>query len=369
VKKNGFDIVMLTTAHSATDVRIFQREAKSLRDAGLSVCVIGKYPSSGDVEGVWIEALPTASNRWQRFLLGWKVLRTARRVGGKLFVFHDPELFVVGLLLALTRKKVVYDCHENVPKTVLTKDWIPWPLRWLVAPLVWLFEWLFSRCLAGVMVVTEPLLERFPRGKTILLRNFPNRATLMGTSGGLPVHLRPNIVIYSGSLTRIRGIAELVEAFRTIEGSDAELWMLGEFDDQEFERQILSSLPANVKFLGWADYSEVLEYYKKAKLGVVLFYPIANNRNSLPAKIFEYLGAGIPVVASNLPEWAALLEGCGVQVDPSDIGQIGRAICSLLKDNAAIAKMSTIGRDRVWSSFCWEGEAPKLINFCADLLT
>src|ERR1700736_6282892 len=111
----SFDVVMLTTAHRAVDDRIFHKEAKTLVEAGFSVCIVGQHPVSEALDGVWIEALPKPGCRRERFLSGWTLLRRARHVRGRLFIFHDPELFAVALILVLLHRKVVYDCHENLP--------------------------------------------------------------------------------------------------------------------------------------------------------------------------------------------------------------------------------------------------------------
>ena len=83
--------------------------------------------------------------------------------------------------------------------------------------------------------------------------------------------------------------------------------------------------------------------------------------------LYGYLAAGIPVIASNFPEFDELLEGCGVQVDPKDPAQIERAIRELLSDPARLSVMSKIGRDRVLSSYCWKGEGTRLVKFCTEL--
>ena len=367
--KAGFDVVMLTTVHSATDDRIFRREAKTLAEAGLSVCVLGKHPTSESLDGVWIEALPKPANRIERFILGWTILKRAQKIGGKLFVFHDPELFWVALLLRLLGKKVIYDCHENLPMQLLGKYWIPRLARWPLIPAVWLTEWLSSRLLTGIIVVTETLQKRFPRKRTILVRNFPPRRELEALAQGPPVPLRPRVVIYAGGLTRIRGIRELVEAFRGPDLSDSELWLIGVFGPQQFELEILRSLPQNVKWLGWKDFREVLRLYQLSKIGVILYHPGGNHRNCLPAKLFQCLGAGLPVIASNFPEWASIVDGCGLQVNPFDVSEIRSAIQNLLSDDSTIAEMSRVGRDRVLKSYCWESEGKKLVEFCSRFIS
>ncbi len=61
-------------------------------------------------------------------LAPWSVYRKAVSVQNdyQVFHFHDPELLGVGLILRiLTRKKIVYDVHEDVPEDILLKHWIP----------------------------------------------------------------------------------------------------------------------------------------------------------------------------------------------------------------------------------------------------
>ncbi|MGI8959166.1 MAG: glycosyltransferase family 4 protein [Bryobacteraceae bacterium] len=365
-KKQSFDVVMLTTAHPATDNRIFYREAKTLAEAGLAVAVIGPHPKPETLEGVWIEALPKQSRGSLRLMQGWMMIRLALRLRSRVFLFHDPELFGVGLVLRLLGKKVVYDCHENLPAQVLQKSWIPRPLRRPASALAWLIEWFGSRLLSGVAVARDAVLPRFPKNRRISIRNFPTEQALKSAEG-LPIDLRENIVIYAGGLGRVRGIAELLEAFRHIRPDEAELWLAGIFHDKAFQDEILKDLPSNIKWLGWLEHPQVLALYPSVKIGINLLYPTPSHKNSQPIKLYEYLAAGIPVIASNFPEFNELLEGCGVQVDPKNPAEIERAIRDLLSDPARLSEMSKIGRDRVLTSYSWKGEGVRLVDFCNQL--
>jgi glycosyltransferase involved in cell wall biosynthesis len=366
--KAKFDVIMLTTVHPAADVRIFDREATTLQRAGLRVCIIGRHRKSEYREGVWIEALPTPANRFCRFLMAFTLLKHASRFSGKLYAFHDPELFGVGLVLRLLGRSVVYDCHENTPMTILQKEWIPLPLRWFTMPVVAAVEWLGSRLLTGVVTVNETLQRRFPRTRTIVVRNLPPAALLDTITQAPPLYSRANAVVYAGKLSRIRGIGELVEAFRGID-SGTELWLLGDFSERAFRQEILSTLPANVKWFGEREWADVLGFYHRAKAGVVLLYPTPNHRNAMPIKLFEYLGAGLPVIASDMPHFAELLQGCGVQVNPKDVAQIRTTITTLLSDEAGMAKMSRVGRERVMQYFRWEDDGRKLVDFYTKIAT
>jgi glycosyltransferase involved in cell wall biosynthesis len=364
----SFDVIMLTTVHQATDPRIFHREAMTLVESGLTVSIIGKHPHSERLEGVWIEALPEPANRLRRLMLAFTLLKHAYRLHGRVYIFHDLELLVAGLALRLIGRKVIYDCHENTPETMLQKTWIPPLLRLPVAFMVAVTESLGSRLLTGVVVVNEELHRRFPRKRTIVVRNLPPATVIDHLGQGPPLSSRAKAVIYAGGLSRIRGIGELVQAFRGI-NSGAELWLVGEFSDPLFREQTLSSLPPNVKWFGQKDYAEVLELYHHAKVGAVLIHPTSNHRNAMPIKIFEYLAAGLPVIASDMPQFTPLLQGCGVLVNPEDVAQIRTAVEALLCDEARLAEMSRIGRERIATSFRWEDDARRLVEFCNEVTT
>jgi len=359
-----FDVVMLTTVHRATDDRIFHREAKSLAEAGLSVCIVGPHDRSGLIEGIWVSALPVQRDRRQRLALGWAVLRRCLRTDSKLFLFHDPELFGVGLLLRLLGRKVIYDCHENVHLQVLQKTWIPVWARKPIAFTVRITERSLAKLLSGIIAAAPSIGDRFPADRTVLVRNFPTASAMKCLGGGPPINRRADVVIYTGSMSRIRGIRELVEAFGGPELRHVELWLVGDFHDDDFREEILRSLPPNAKWLGSMEHGDVLKLYQQAKLGAVLLHPTPSHRNALPVKLFEYFGAGLPVVASNYPEMVSLVGPCGFCVDPRNVKEVRAAIVNLLADRTKMSEMSTLARERVLNTMSWQGEAERLTNFC-----
>jgi glycosyltransferase involved in cell wall biosynthesis len=358
-----FDVVMLTSAHPALDDRIFYREAKTLVEAGYSVCVVGQHPRSGMVDGIFVLALDHPSSRLRRFLAGVTIFKISLQHKARLYIIHDPELIAIALLLRLTGRNVVYDAHENLPAQLLQKDWIHPILRRALRPVLATAEWLASRVLNGVIAAVPAIRSRFSPSRTVLVRNFPTRAALAALQSGPALSRRANIVIYTGGLSRLRGTRELVEAMRGIE--TAKLWLVGQFDDPEFQRTILDTLPDNTVWLGWKPHLEVLEMYRMAKLGVVVLHPTPNHRCALPVKLFEYLGAGLPVIASNFPEYAELVQGCGVQVDPLNVEEIRNSIRHLLADPALLQEMSARARQHVNANFSWQQEGARLVEFCA----
>src|SRR5262249_23700737 len=134
-------VVHLTTVHSALDHRIFRKECRSLARAGYAVTVIG--PHSGDIEeeSVSIRAIAKPSSRAIRMTQSaWRVYRAALQEDADVYHFHDPELIPIALLLRSRGKKVIYDVHEDYPKDIFYKPYLPKVVRHAISATMELIE-------------------------------------------------------------------------------------------------------------------------------------------------------------------------------------------------------------------------------------
>ena len=98
------------------------------------------------------------------------------------------------------------------------------------------------------------------------------------------------------------------------------------------------------------------------RCGLVLFRPAPNHLEAQPNKLFEYMSAGLPVIASDFPAWRELVEGtgAGLLVDPDDPQAIAHAIAWILRHPAEAEQMGRRGREAVYRDFNWDREAEKL---------
>ena len=364
---------LLTSVHGPFDVRIFHKEAQSLARKGYSVTIVAPHSEDTQRDGIEIKAVPVPRTRSERMSLTlWRVFRCALSTNARVFHFHDPELIPVGMLLKLLGKRVVYDVHEDVPADILDKSWIAPSLRWPIARAAAWTETLAACRFDAIVAATPRIADSFPNIKTLTVQNFP-QVNVQVDAESTPYGDREPLISYVGGISELRGAWEMIEAMGLLsESVPARLQLAGCFDPPE-SQQKLASKPGweRVDFLGWLSPAEVRELLGRSCLGVVVFHPIENHIMSQPNKLFEYMSAGLPVVASNFPLWRSIIQEarCGILVDPTNPTAIAEAIRWLLERPAEAESMGLRGREAVRRIYNWENEEQKLVELYAQLMS
>jgi glycosyltransferase involved in cell wall biosynthesis len=362
----------VTTLHPPFDIRVFHKECKSLAVSGYEVTLIVPHTHDETVDGVNIKALKARTGRGRRIRTAASALRAALRQRADIYHLHDPELAWVGVTLKLLRKKVIFDAHEDFAKQILSKDWIPAPVRPLVSLTARGVERTLATLMDAIVAATPVIAKKFPKNKTICVQNFPLLSELAEVPEDYAA--RPNEILYVGALTEIRGFREMLAATdlaaRQVE--DSKLVLVGTFAPASKEVEIGAAQKAGtpVEWKGWQDRAGVLDALSRARVGVVIVHPVPNYVESQPTKIYEYMGAGIPVVASDFPRWRELVmgTGSGVVVDPCDPTAVAAAIVDLLKDEARSIEMGRRGRQAVLDTYNWESQLAALVRLYGRLL-
>ncbi len=353
----------ISTVHQAKDTRIYHKECATLAALGYDVklVVVNAEDTTSDyhnVEIVNIELAPVGKMK-RVFYYPKQALSKVLDLAPTVAHLHDPELLQIVPSLKAAGIKVIYDAHEDVPKQVLTKDWIPRPLRGLVSRWVQRYEHKMALKLEAVVTVVEGVLERFEPlvRQIVLVKNFPDLDQLPRAASWAE---KANEVAYIGDLTRIRGILSVVDAMADV---DVRLNLAGKWSDLGLEGDCKRSLGWNrVNPLGFISRAEASAVLERSKIGLILFHPAPNHMDALPNKLFEYMAAGIPVVASDFGWLKHIVEQreCGLTADPKDPKSIARALQQLLDDPAQAEAMGRRGREAVLHTYHWAAEAKKL---------
>src|SRR6266404_448713 len=329
-------IVHLTSVHTAFDVRVFHKECKSLARSGKHVVLIVPHQRDEVVDSVEVKGIRISGGRLVRMTrTAWSLYREALRQDGDVYHFHDPELIPLGLLLTAHGKTVVYDIHEDAPADILHKDYIPRSLR---RPLTW-----------SVRKLEDAACRRFS-----------------GLIAATPA------IAYIGSISERRGIREILQALALLPSDNpAQMMLAGPFSPEELRTELMR-LPgwARVKYLRVLDRPSVANLLSRVRLGLLVLRPEPNFWNAMPIKLFEYMAAGIPVIASDFPLWRQIIgeAGCGLLVDPQDPQAIARAMEYLISHDAEAEAMGRRGRQAACELYNWNSEERVLVNVYSALL-
>lgn len=370
-KSSPTKVVIFSTVHRATDDRIFHKQARSLARAGYEVCLLAAAPHDILLEDVRIRAIAKPSSRIIRVLSSLKLIGRILKEKADIHHFHDPELLPVGLLLRLLGKKVIYDAHEEVPKDILTRSYLPAWLRPMLSGIVDVFERAAARCMSAVVTARDSTRRRL-RGE-LVLGNYPLLEYIRQSQDTpLPAQGSTPFVVYFGTIARILGATEMLAAVNTVSRClPLRLKLLGAFEDDGLRSEFLHSAESRlVDYGGFVPMRDAYRQYAGALAGLLVYHPCPNALETASNKLFECMACGVPVIASDFPLWRRIVheQGCGLVVDPLNVPQVADAIIYLLEHPEEAKKMGRRGKELVAKKYNWESESKKLLLLYQELL-
>lgn len=349
------------------DARVFLRQCLSLQRAGYDVTIVTNDGEPAEVlQGVAITSTPA----WPR----WKVLLSAARqflpelmrVNADIYQLHSPELLPLTALLQARGKRVVYDAHEDLPRHIIEKEWVPTLLR---RPLAFAAEGYLRRTLRQIDDIVTPhshVVDHLQRtvGKAVLVANFPIVKPLPPITEAEFV-ARPKTICYAGTVYLHSNQEATLDALAQL--PDVRYRVAGYIGDAH--RAALAQRPgaSQVEYLGRVDQAALRTLYTSSIAGMALIdYKLnqGGRRGSYAVnKFFEYLEAGLPVICTDYTLWREIVERyeCGICVPPNSVGHIRAAIDTLVNDPALAYRMGQNGRRAVLEEFNWGSEERKYV--------
>lgn len=381
-------ICMLLNNNFKNDSRVY-REAKTLVNSGYEVVILAvkdkELPTDEVMEGIKVK-------RVLDYLLGlplkpWRFKQTRDYVkkaileDADFYHCHDLVTLLPGYLIKRkTHKKLIYDSHELYTETapIFWQKSFFGKVRKQIERLLWKIAERFLIKKANAVIASNPsiaqeLQKKYNLNKLpFVLRNLSEKKEARKTDKLAQLfNIRDKkIVLFQGGMTPGRGLENLVKAVKDFK-EDTVLVLIGDgLLKADLERYVaLNNLKKKVYFFKTVPLSELLNYTASADLGIIPFENIClNHYFCLPNKLFEYIQARLPVIASDFPEMKKIIESynIGATFNPEDPKDITRSINEILGNPKKYQEYKN-NLEKATQELNWEKEGKKLIKLYKNL--
>lgn len=293
----------------------------------------------------------------------WKLYQALRKVPADVVYANDLDsLFPAWLAARLHGALLVYDSHEwftEVPELTNhpIKKWIWKKLEAFLVPKT-----------AGRLTVNASIAQKlqdaygFP---FMVLRNVPNSISISPNPALLPQDAQAKfcLILQGNGINIGRGAEEAIRALHFLP-EQVHLILVGAGDVFPLLPGLIEAegLQSRVSLLHRMPYEKMMQLAASCHLGLSLDKNQSGNYLfSLPNKVFDYWMAGIPVLASNLPELQALIHatGAGVLCEEVQPKLIAQAILPVLESTNLHTDLCLKAK-KAATLHCWEHEQQTL---------
>lgn len=365
-RAEGRDVVMLVLSDLRIDPRV-EREARALSSVGYRITVICPEPFKGAAaalaidwgSGVEIKLIEIRAAGFASYRPGYLAETIYREaIQHRPFAFHAHDLNMAYAALAAARQTgshLVVDFHEwfseNVHWSERRKEWIPYSARWMAS-----MKELETRCLreasATITVcdsIADAMQNELGGSRPHVIRNIPAFQPAEGRAyrplkEELGLHEDCFLLLWQGGTGPTRLIEPIIEALAgvpncvfAIRGPSLDIYGAGYLALAE-----RVGAGGRLLLLPPVPSQDVVSAAAGADAGIWNLPALCRNFTfALPNKIFEYIAAGLPVLAANYPEAARLVleYDIGLTFDPYDSTSIARAINQLSSDRQLAARI------------------------------
>jgi len=368
-------VCLSTTSHPARYSRFLDREAVSLARAGYDVRIVGlgEKDETSSESGV---RLVTRALRPKPELIR-TIARAAAEESCDIYQCLDPWTLRAGLALKRRRPstRVIYESSEWFPRMRLDRKDQSLAVRWLGWLAVTRLE---SRACRDADAIIETNMTRAARFQKrgcvpVQVPNYPPLDLLPE-----PAAERKPWFAWTGLVSRPRGFDRLLDALVPVvrRFPAVRLKVIGGFDPRDDiesrVRQLIAveKIEPNVEFLGSMPYPAMFAALRPCLAGLILFQPErGNDYTGQPNKLFEFMGSGLAVIASDFPEIGPVVRdaGSGWLVDPKSPEGIAAAMTEALSDHSLCRTRGEVGRRAVLARFHWGIAEKALLDLYARL--
>ncbi|MBN4072121.1 glycosyltransferase family 4 protein [Flavobacteriales bacterium AH-315-E23] len=354
------------------------KECITLQNNGYDVTVLA-YHEPGlaeheEVMGIKVHRIRLSSKSWSknRILQVFKFIEFLYRVikthkHHDVYHCNDLNALPIGYIIKRfynTGAKIVYDAHEYETERNGYSGLDKAVSRFLEKRLIRKADVLITVS-DGIAQEYQRLYGRLPN----LVMNCPMTQDIPSSDilrQELGIAEEAKIFIYQGVIAKGRGVEGILDAFKQIDDPNLIIVFMG-FGVLEAKVKDAAKEYSNIYHRDPVSMSELLKYTASADFGLSLIENIClSYYYSLPNKFFEYVMAGLPVIATNLPEMARIVheEKIGHTVDSNSAEAIGIAVREMAKKNKTDFQDALSNTAK---QYCWEQQETRLLSLYAGL--
>jgi glycosyltransferase involved in cell wall biosynthesis len=354
----------LTTAHRSDDVRIVNRECRSLSKLSIHNIILAAPGSNPNLAGIGFLSLgDRPNNRIRRlFYSQYKAAYAFTKIKAQVWHIHDPELLPIAVILILLRRKIIWDSHEDYFQQFDLnseyRTYLPRFLKRVVSEIALFFLRFIDRHAAGIIAATEKIKISYSNLNTEVVGNEARIEEFLHAKA----KFENRKLLFIGSLSQDHCFPEIVTAISNIE--NLELIVAGNCNDEEMFQKSKEILGAKLTYFGWVSRSQLLELISQSSLGLVTYKNTPTYNESRPTKLFEFLMSGLPVVGTPIkPVEFFLGESQGGIVSKGFESQdIESAIREMLNSKSVWTQKSRAGKTWAVKNASWEGSEKRLLK-------
>lgn len=352
-------IIISATSDLSTDQRVL-KVARSCHNNGYEVYLIGRKLKNSLPLNVPFQykRLRLLFNHSALFYAEYNIRLFLKLlfIKADIYISNDTDTLPSNYMASKIRnKKLVFDAHELFPE-------VPELANRPKVKKVWegIEDFYFPK-LKNSYTVCRSIANYYTDKYGIdmqVVRNMPhyrerNKIKKLDFNG-------QKIILYQGALNVGRGIEWVINAMPLVR--NAVLVIIGDGDIRNELEQLVNDkkLSDKVIFMGRIIGDKLYEYTNSADIGLCLL----ENKGlsyyySLPNRIFDYLQAGVPVLATNFPEIANIVNtyNTGKTIEHYEPEYLSSVINNMLEK-----PLDTSHFDELAKEFCWQNEEKKLLQ-------
>lgn len=363
---NKSTVVIASVLKPVDDSRMYEKIGFSLSQTNqYQVHIIGTESPGKENSAIRQHPLkPFRRISLGRLIAPWRILIKTFRLKPDFFIITTHELLYTALLIKLlTRCKVIYDVQENYYWNILYTPAFPLLVKPFIALYVRGKETVTSKFVDHFFLAEKGYAHelRFPGNQKTILENKVRISPAERKSPTSFASKKTIQLLFSGTLAPTTGVFTAIDLAVKLHVLDdrIKLTIIG-FSAQRAVREKIELLIKPRPFIELitqdnpVPHAEIFKRIKQADFGVVSYQINPSTMNSIPTKLYEYLGFKLPILLISHKPWVDFCNPCRAAVvfDSTNIDAV--AICKEMLTKTFYTAEPT--------AVYWEEEEPKLIK-------